>query len=578
MEHSQHRTFMQGALILVLSNILVKVIGALFKIPLARLLTEEGMAIFNTAYQVYAALFAVSTTGLPIAISKLVAESAAQKSSYMCQQIFKVSFIILGGIGLIGSLALYFFAPWISEMVHDRAAVYSMIAIAPALFFICIASCYRGFFQGLQNMKPTAVSQVIEALGKLMLGYGFAYLLMRSARLAAAKKFCELSYEWPAAGAILGITLGIVLSAFFLGFRYLHFVKHRGYAKMGMQYDKKRSSYLLLVKRLVAIAIPVTLGACVSSMTAIVDMVMIRGRLQSIAFTPFLAQKLCDWCGVSLYDKQRVFSHFIQTCFLNEKQARWLYGSYSGYAHPLFNLPSTVVLALSMSLVPAISSCLAAHNQLGAREAAHEAIRMTFLFSLPCAMVFMVGAEPVLQLVYKNTSSAMMLMCLAPACISVTVVSVATAVLQASGHAVKPVFYMTIGCMIKALCNYILIGNPYLSILGAPISTTISYTCIMLMDLYAVFKILKVPFSFTQDFARPLLAAVFMGVILWILRCADFFSINASTMQIVGSLGFCSIIYIIMLLIVRGMVKKDIEMLPKGKKIVKTLAKFKIID
>ena len=578
MEQNKGQTFMHGALILILSNVLVKVIGALFKIPLARLLNEEGMAIFNTAYQVYAALFAISTTGLPIAISKMVAENMAQKNVEMCRRIFKVSFLLLGALGLTGSLVLYFFAPYIASMIRDTAATYSMIAISPALFFICIASCYRGFFQGMLNMKPTAISQVIEALGKLMLGYGLAFVLMRYARISAAESQKELIYDWPAAGAVLGITLGIIVSAFYLAIKYLSFVRKRGYAALDDGRQKNVLSSLTITKNLILIAVPITLGAFVSSITAIVDMVMIRGRLQDIAFTKETAQQLYNLCHIAIYDRNHVFSDFLQTLSLGEKQARWLYGSYSGYAYPLFNLPSTIVLALSMSIVPAISAALASNDRLRAQNTVQSVVRIILVFSLPCSVMLIMCAEPMLRLLYHNISSAMLLKLMAPACVAITLVSVTTAVLQASGHVMIPVRNMVMGGIIKVISNYFLIGSAHFGIFGAPISTSICYFFIAICNLMAVKKTLEVSFDFTQSVVRPLIASMLMGACLWIFGKFGFWQEGTSNLVTIGLIGINGIFYIIFLLFVKGLVKKDIEMLPNGKNIVKVLAKYKIID
>ncbi len=578
MRPAKTRSFMGGTLILVLSNLVVKVIGALFKIPLARLLTEEGMAIFNTAYQVYAALFAVSTTGLPVAISKLMAESVAQQNAAMCRKIYQVSFWMLALIGLLGSLILCLFAAPIASAVRDREAVYSILAIAPALFFICIASCYRGVFQGMQNMTPTAISQVIEAVGKLVFGYGIACFFMRAARIHAAQTMTSLSYEWPAAGAVLGITIGIVLSAVFLELRYAWFVQRRGFEKMGIPFYGVKLKAKPVVKRLLFIAVPVTLGACVSSMTAVVDMAMIRQLLQSVHFTAQQAQRLMQFCSLSARDAQGVFVSFGQGGFLNEEQARWFYGAYSGYAYPLVNLPCTVVMALSMSLVPAISAFLSSGNKPAARETAYSALRITFLFSLPCAVVLSMVAPAVLQLVYKNMSSVKMLRLLAPSCISITLVMVTTAILQASGHAIKPVINMAVGCGIKIICNYFLIRSPLLAILGAPISTGISYTFIMFLNVKAVKRVLGLSYSMKNDIVKPCLVAAIMGGILHVLSQILDGSKSIEALMILGFAGVCTILYLFLLIFVKSIVKKDIELLPNSKKIVKTLAKIGIID
>ncbi len=573
MSKSNRQNFMQGALILVLSNLIVKVIGACFKIPLTHLLHEEGMAIFNTAYQVYATLFAISTTGLPIAVSKMVAEGMAQKRVEFCRKVFRVSFVLLGGIGFAGSLILFFGAPYLAKWMGDNMAATGIMAIAPALFFICLASCYRGFFQGMQNMKPTAVSQLIEALVKLLLGYSLAYFLMKAAREAAAIAGTTVSYEIPAAGAIVGITAGIVLSALYLMLRYWHF-SHKLYRGLAAEDSTRLRT---IAKQLVLIAVPITVGACVSSITAVVDTAMIRVRLQGIAFTPEQAQRLMDLCKTGLYDQENVFGSFRETLTLREGAARWLYGSYSGYASSLFNLPSTVILALGMSLVPAISSAIAVQNERQAQRAARSSIRLTLLFALPCAAAFLASAGPILKLILNNDSSEIMLQILAPACLFVTLVSITTSILQASGHTMIPVRNMLIGGVMKVILNYVFIGNPNLHIFGAPLSTNLCYLLIAVMNLWAVKKIMGIHFCFRRTLVRPAAAAGIMGVSLWAMQrfLPAFLPDRVQTLLI---LGIGAVIYAIFLLLLRAMCKEDIEMLPNGKKIGKVLAKYNVID
>ena len=575
MSKSNRQNFMQGALILVLSNLIVKVIGACFKIPLTHLLHEEGMAIFNTAYQVYAALFAISTTGLPIAVSKMVAEGMAQKRLEFCRKVFRVSFVLLGGIGFAGSLVLFFGAPYLAKWMGDSMAATGIMAIAPALLFICLASCYRGFFQGMQNMKPTAISQLIEALVKLLLGFSLAYLLMKTARESAALAGTTVSYEIPAAGAIFGITVGIVLSAVYLMLRYLHF-SHRLYRKLspaGADTTRLRS----IAKQLILIAVPITVGACVSSITAVVDTAMIRVRLQGIAFTPEQAERLMELCKTGLYDHENIFSGFRDSLTLSEGAARWLYGSYSGYASSLFNLPSTVILALGMSLVPAISSAIAVKNVGQAQRAARSSIRLTLLFALPCAAAFLASASPILLLILNNDSSELMLQILAPACLFVTLVSITTSILQASGHIMIPVRNMLIGGVMKVVLNYILVGNPDVHIFGASISTNLCYLLIAGMNLWAVKKTMGIHFCFRRTLVRPAAAAALMGTALWLMHrfLPEILPLPVQTILI---LGIGALLYLVFLFLLRAMCKEDIEMLPKGKKIVKVLAKYRIFD
>lgn len=179
MSQKKHKGFVEGALIIAAASILVKIIGAVFKIPLDRaVLQTDGMALYNTSYTIYNLLFVISTAGLPTAISKLVAESDSRGDYAGSEKILKVSFRLLFCLGAIGSLVLFFGAKLFSGLVGYPDAYLTMAAMSPSLLFVGCMSAFRGYFQGRQNMLPTAVSEVIEAFSKLFVGLGLAYLLL----------------------------------------------------------------------------------------------------------------------------------------------------------------------------------------------------------------------------------------------------------------------------------------------------------------------------------------------------------------------------------------------------------------
>jgi len=279
LSEKKSNSFIHGALILGIANLVVKVIGAVFKVPLINLIGDDGMGYFNVAYQIYTFMFIVATAGFPIAISKMVAESLAQNKELEARRIFRTSLSFLAIIGLIGTLVLYLFPDALENLVAVPGASLGITAISPAVFFVAMASVYRGYFQGRQNMYPTAASEVIEALAKLLVGYFLASFFMNmpindalSTSIDWVSKQAQSSYIrtiFASAGAISGVTVGTLLSFLLMTVIYFCY-KHKKAPTVTLQ-DGIRSRKVIL-KELILIAIPITIGASVSSLTTLIDM------------------------------------------------------------------------------------------------------------------------------------------------------------------------------------------------------------------------------------------------------------------------------------------------------------------
>ena len=240
------QNFLTGAAILSLSTIVVKVIGMLYKLPLNQIIDSQGFAYFNKAYAIYTVLLVVSTTGLPVAMSRMVSEAHAQGNGKQMQRIFSTALIAYLTIGLLGTGIMMLFPKWLaSDVMSMPNAWYSIFALGPAVLCICVASACRGFFQGQGDMTPTAVSQIIEALGKLLLGLSFAYLVKRFTGDLALSS----------GASIAGISIGAACSALYV------IVKYRRNRSRVSALGGTALSVGKTTKKLLAIAVPITLGA-----------------------------------------------------------------------------------------------------------------------------------------------------------------------------------------------------------------------------------------------------------------------------------------------------------------------------
>ena len=551
MAKNKKQSFVQGALILVVAALMVKFIGFFFKIPLTFLIDDDGMGLFNSAYQIYTVMFIVATAGFPTAISKMVAESLALDRKLEAERIFKVAIIILGIIGIVGSLFLYLGAEMTSGWIKNTRALQAIKAISPAVLCVAFMAVFRGYFQGRQNMYPTAISEVAEALGKLLFGYLFAWL------------FIGHSVEKAAAGAVFGVSMGAFLGFLTLLIIYIYHNKNKEKNFSGEVTD----SYSSITKKLIRIAVPITIGASVSSLTNLADMFTVMRRLQDITIlTPDFLEKyhtvisaVKNFDGVSM----------------NEQLANSLYGMYSTKAVTLFNFPLTLVVALGMSIVPVIAGTLAKNDKEGARSAVSTVLKLTMVFAIPCAIGVYVLAEPILMVIFHDSLAATLLQKLAVSIIFVSLLQITTSILQSYGRTVVPVVNMIIGGIVKVVVNYNLVAIPEVNIEGAPIGTMTCYCIVMILNMIWIVKETKFKINILDYIFKPLLSGALMGIVTY------FVYNSLSGISNIVALG-CSVVvavavYFMLMIVLRAFNENDITMLPKGDKILKIFRKFHLI-
>lgn len=576
------KSFVKGALILGIASLVVKLIGAGFKIPMTYLIDDDGMGLFNVAYQIYTFMFIVATAGFPAAISKMVAESLARDDENDAKRVFKTAFTLLTVIGIVGSLVLYIFASSLASLVGIPDAELGIKAIAPAIFFVSMASALRGYFQGRQNMYPTAFSEVIESTGKMVIGLLLAGLFMGMAvnsGLSGAIDFVSKTVQsehlrkvYASAGAIFGVTAGTFLSSLLLICIYLFialFLKRKAENSVSHTLiNNKIRPKSAILKELVLIAIPITIGASVSSLTTLIDMTTISRRL---IVNPDVFDKYEFMFSEGTEFAKKALQEGWNSAEINVQKATSLYGMYTGKALTMFNLPLTLVVALGTSIVPAISGELAKNNKVQARSITESAIRIALLFGMPCAIGMSVLSSGVLNLLFSTDNAKTVLSILSLAIIPVAVVQVTNAILQSYGKMYYPVINMLIGGSAKVIFNFVAI--PVLGIDGAPIGTFICYLIIAVINTIEIIKIADIKFNFYDVIIKPLIAALVMGVVGFGLAKA----LGSGRVMTMLSIMICGVVYLVMIFVVRAIKREDVLNLPKGKKIADLLEKFKLI-
>ncbi len=509
------KTFLKGAALLLVANFAVKAAGAIFKIPLARLLGDEGMGIFSTASSVYMWAVLLAGGGIPVAMSRKISEYCAKNDFGSAKKTFYAGIFLTAITSLAVCFILYKFSWKIAFWLGTPGAEKGIIAACPAVFFVSITASIRSFFEGRQNMVPTALSEVAEALGKLFIGYILAKLLIKN------------GIEYASAGALFGISAGAFAGLIIMLFAY--FGRNR-------KYKKSNISFIKILLSVIKLSVPVLLGMMVASLSGVIDTALIMKRLMYAGFS--------------------------------ESEALALWGRYSGFVMPLANLPASILASVSISVVPAIAGAFFSGNRASSKRITKSALRLCVVFSLPCAAGLSLLSAPVLNFIYGTDKAASLLGVLGWSVIPVSVCLVTNSVLQGIGKETKPVIYMLIGSGIKALLNHILIAIPSIGIMGAPIGTIVCYTVISLLNIAEISKTLNIHIS-VLDFSSPLLSTAGMAA------CTMYFYNLFG--NLIFAIGIGGGIYLLLLLLTGAITSEDICVLPKGEKMAEKLKKLKLI-
>ena len=474
------KLFFAGVLVLTISNLIIKAIGVLFKIPMNHIVGDQGMGYYSSAYTIYTFFYMVSTAGLPVAISLLVSENRAKGRLNQVKKVFKISMLLFLVVGIVGTAVMFFGARGFSSLLKADPTYFCIIAIAPTLFFICLSSALRGYFQGYQSMLPVAISQLIEALCKLFLGIAFATYALN--RYGSGKE----TIHYVAAYAVLGLTIGAGLGMIFLMFSKMFFKSERydaEYIEISGISDETDSSGAIL-KRIAAIALPVTVSASVMSLTNLIDMALIQRLLQSFRG-------------------------------MTEAQATSVYGNYTSLCVPLFNLPPYLIYPISYSIVPMIKTAVASGDKKRAELVMESSLRVAVLIGIPCGLGMAALAKPILHFFgyryWSVVSAAPLLAMLAPSTFFICVLSVTNAILQANGYERKPVVSMLAGAAVKIATNTVLIR--FIGMPGTPISTFLCYLTATALNIYFVVKHVGLKLRFSRIFIRPLIAGVLCAAV-----------------------------------------------------------------
>lgn len=563
---------------LVVGTIIVKIIGAIYKIPITNLLGGTGFGYFNTAYNLFNPIYALAVAGLPIAVARMVSESMAQKRYRDIRRIMGVATMLFLATGTAGTALMIFGSKLFVNLVGNADAFISVLTLAPAVFFCCIMSAYRGYYEGVRNMYPTAISQIIEAIAKLIFGVSLSYIMIKiglneynTSSTVFGKAVASLDeakmavLPYASAGAIGGVTISTAAGAIYLWIR--HRIKGDGISKEELMSSPKPHSTAYIRKNLIKIAIPVCLAAIIVNLTSLIDLVTLMNRMQTALETDAAA-----FLGM--------YRGLIPSSMEQSDIPNYLYGSYNA-ALTVFNLVPAITTTFGISALPNVASAWSVRNIKETKKNIESVLRITALLAIPAGLALFAISGPILSLLFASKPDEVaiatpMLRVLGIAVIFVSMTTPINSILQAIGQEKAPVRFMLIGGSLKLIINFIFVAIPSVNIQSAPYGTVACYGFIVVASLITLVKSAQIELDYMSIFVKPIAAGSICALSAW-ASYGLMSKVIPSKISTVICIGIGALVYAIVILIIKGIAKDDVTMLPKGEKIAKILEKRGLI-
>ncbi|WMJ23666.1 polysaccharide biosynthesis protein [Paludicola sp. MB14-C6] len=575
MTKQKKQSFLYGASILMASMIIVKLIGALFKIPINNILHETGMAYFNQAYTIFTTIYALTVTGLSAAVARMVAENAAKERYRDVRKLLKVSTIIFVILGILGSITIVLSAKFIVSAAKMPNAFWSIVMVSPAIFFCCLMASYRGYYEGLSNMIPTAITQVVEVVVKLVAGLLFSFIVLKIANsqfketgkvfgvvVDNLKEVNSVAIPYAAAAAILGVSVSTLVGFIYIFIRFK--VKGDFITKEQILNSPKPMRSKVLYYRLFKIAIPITLGAVVIQLSVLIDNLTIPDRLShAFSSNPTLFNDLYG----HLLEKGDVMNVFLFGCFST--------------VLAIFNLVPAFTNIFGKSSLPNVTAAWTVKDKQKVKVNIESVIRVTMLIAAPASMGIAFLSGPIIKLLFRKLAGAVaigpgLLSVLAVGALFLSLVTPVNSIMQGIGRVDLPVKYLLVGASLKLILNIILVGIPSINIMGASISTVVCYSVIAFLSINKLRKIVGVKLNFVSILVKPMIAGLSCGISAFLCYKTLTLWIENSIIT-VFSICVGALVYVIVLALINAISVDDVLMLPKGNKIAKTLEKLRII-
>ena len=541
MADNKGQNYLHGAAILTIGVVIMKILGFFYKIPLGNILGDEGYSMFMGAYSIYNIFFTLATAGLPVALSRLVAEAEAHGRERQKEKTFRVALLSFSVLGLVFGAVMFFAPHWLAAVwLENPDAGPSVRAMAPAILLVCMVSAYRGYCQGNGNMLPTTVDEVLEVFFKVVSGLVLSVLVLRAFRGSPQ------ALPMGSAGAIFGVSIGSTVSLL-----YMVFYKRRHYdapvrggahlagARVARPTDDSVDPALRIVHDIFRIGIPIAFGSCVLALLNSVDSKLCMNRLQVAAGFTY-------------------------------REAKVLYGVY-GKAQTLFNLPAAFITPLTISIVPAISGALAKGDRTTAGRVTEDSMRISAVLSVPMGVGLAVMSEPIMKVLYPGSHEAgpRLLFMMGLASFFVCLVLMENAILQSSGRERLTMVTLITGGLVKIAVNWFLVAQRSVNIFGAPIGTLVSYVVMAGMDYVFLCRALDRRPRLSVILLRPLLASALMGGVAWgtyalAARLLPGSGRLSMLLSMLFPIALAVLVYLVLTVVLRMITKEDMALIPGG--------------
>lgn len=544
MMNKTQKSFAKGAAILGGMGFVSKIIGAVYTIATTNIVGTHGMSYYTTAFPVYTFLLAISSAGLPVAISKMVAERTTLNDYKAAHEVYRKAIKAMTIIGLVTTVFMIVLSRPIATALGRPDASLAIMAIAPSLFFVAIISAFRGYFQGMQQMTPTAISQIIEQTGKVGVGLLLAWLWIGKGEI------------YGAAGAVLGITVSEVFAFIYLSVlyrrrisdykRHIKSVHHTGLTKN-------------IGGKLIFLATPIIVGACAMPLVQLADTAIITNTLNSMKSIMLFGQKVV----------------------LNQRIVDSLFSLLTAYINPIINMPAVFSLALAVSLVPSISASKARSDLGGISNKAGIGLKLSMLIGLPCAAGLYLLATPIVHLLYAGLKGDNLILAgnlmgiMSIAVLFLTILQTMTGILQGLGKTYLPVINLFVGIGIKILISILFIRMPEVNIQGAAYGTVACYVIAALLDVICVIKYAKARLKILHNFVKPILATACMGFAVYLVM-PHVASGEYSRLMTIGVILIAIAVYVFFTFFFGAINQDDMEYLPGGKRITSAMVRLGI--
>lgn len=513
------QSLIKGSLILGIAGILTRFLGIFFRWPLFMLIGDEGVGYYQMVYPLYM-FFIAMASGIPIAMSKMISESNAINDIKTSFQVVKESAILTIFIGTGTSLILFLFSKQIINFLNwDYKAYYSLIGISFAPMIISFVTVLRGFFQGFQNMTPSAISQILEQIGRVVFGVGLAYILLQK------------GIEFSAGAASFGATAGGILAGLFLYFQYRKTKKSFKIIKVKSNPD--------ILNKILKISIPISLGATVGTIMSLIDSILVPQKLLQAGF--------------------------------NKTQSTILYAQLTGKASVIVNIPLTLSIALCTSLIPIIAESYVLKRREEIKSKVNLSIKMSAVIAIPCMFGLFFMAEPIMRFILPGRSEGgNILKYLSLSIPFIIITQTTTSILQSVGSYIIPIINLLIGCIFKIILTIVLVPISYINIYGAVIASVSAYVIVAILNVIAMKKKLGLKLNPYDNFVKPSYASIFMIIGVLLSYSYLFKNTSSNGVSCLLSILLGVIIYIMGIIILKIFnIKNDRKIIKRAKKPLK---------